>query len=282
MFKWCVNYRRTASLAAVFYSSFLSTQPVICQAEQAESPKSKEIAYAPFSSSAVINVPKVNDHFTPIALPGGSRLRGLSLSGNAKLLQTDGSGAATISTKTIKWSERYELTDGCTLLNTGVPVLVHAGPAAAFIAEGTSAVAHSDNEVTRFVNLADHRRGSVRVVFGNHFVDLDPGFEIVLVKAAGRDPKAVALDEGIGWKELHQISEGELQIFVFKIDPGSMMKTCKIYKQLTDSPLPVDHVLLDDIMKTVAALQNMHVKKNGPYTLTEPFLEGPDGKPQKS
>ena len=218
-----------------------------------------------------------NEHFTPIELQAGSRLRGLVLSGLAQVKQVDGQGSTTWDGKIVNWHERYELKDGCTLINAQGDLLLHAGNATVFIKKGATAMAHNDGRVTRVANLSDKQRQSVRVAFGNHLVDIDPGFELVIVPTTGEDLKTVVMQESIGWRDLRQAREGGFDVFVFRVNSADMMKTCKIYKQLSESPLKVDQDLRDEIVKTAAALEEMFNKRKGPYNLSDPYKYGPDG-----
>lgn len=220
-------------------------------------------------------MPCADQDYAEQPLPSGSTIRGLSLSGAARMKQIDGPGTAVWQTKKLSWTRRYKLEQGCALVHAQRPVMMEAARATAFIDSGTSAVIHTDGPATRFVNLTDHHKNGMTVVFGNHYVDLDPGFELVLVKAGSDSIKTIAIHESIGWRDLQQIESDGLAIFVFRVSAADIMDKCKIYRQLDQSPLKGDQTLKEQLLKGVAALETMHNRKKGPFKL-DPFHYGPD------
>lgn len=225
-----------------------------------------------------LSVSGPNPNYSPICMRTGARLRGLSLSGRAEMQQIDGPGQNIWKGKPHRWHARYRLQDGCALLHAEAPSLIHVGEAAAFISENTTVVMHSDKLATRFINLADHHRNSMKVIIGNHYVNLDPGFEVVIVHAPDADPKVIAIQEHIGYREMKQLVVDEMIVFSFRVNSADMLKECKIYRQLSDSPLDEDYRLREELMKTVAALDAIFIKRKGPYIVNEPYLYGTDDK----
>lgn len=233
---------------------------------------------SPFKLSVTkINLPD-NEHFAPVPLRPDAPLRGFSLSGLADLKQTDGAGSSLIGNKTAGWQARYRLHSGCVLLTAQDNLLIDAGPAKAFIGNGTTAVVHTTPQATRLVNLTDHKRYSMRVIFGKHYIDLDPGFELVLVPQQGRNPKDLAIQEDIGWKDMRSISTDDTCVFVFRVRAADMLKKCHIYRQLNESPLAIDHHLRDELVKSVAALEVMFNKHTGPFAVDTAYGYGSEGK----
>jgi hypothetical protein len=194
--------------------------------------------------------------FRPLEVPAGAVLRGLSLSGRGVMHEVQ--------------PHQYKLESGCAMLQTDGAAQVEAGPGIATISANTTAVVHVDGDATRFVNLTDHRRHSMRVSFGKHFVDMDPGFELVLVKGEHLDPKALATQEHIGFKDMRQMCTDHLCVFLFRVSAADVITHCKIYRQLAQSPLDVDRVLREQLIKSVAALETMYNKRKGPYKI-DPF-----------
>lgn len=224
----------------------------------------------------------LNDNLTPIDIPGGSHLRGLSLSGNARLTKVGANGSADLAGLHAEWVAQYHMSVGCALLHGYSPTLVEVGPAVVYIASGATAIAHSDNDAARVVNLTDKHRQSVRVVFHRHFIDLEPGQELVLVPTESKDAKAVAVQQDIGWKEMQYAVMDNMIAFVYRASTADMMEKCRIYRQLAQSTCPEDKRIREQIFKTVAALETMYNKKKGPYTVSEPYAYGPgQSKPQE-
>jgi hypothetical protein len=232
---------------------------------------------SPVHSSTIVQYPRNNTNFTPICLPACARVHGLSLSGRSVMRKLDCGGSGALLDRKISWKSRFRLESGCALLTVEQPTLIECGPGLTYVEKSTTIVAHTDGTATRFVNLSDHHRESVRVTFANHFVELDPGVEVVFVKSASTDAQALAVQEDIGWKDLkHDYVDG-LHIFVFRVSAADMLKKCKIYRQLNQSTLAFDHELRDELVKTVAALEQMYNKKKGPFNLDAPYKYGPDG-----
>jgi hypothetical protein len=144
------------------------------------------------------------------------------------------------------------------------------------MAKGSTAVLHYDRQVVRCANLSDHHLNSVKVVFGKYFRDVDPGREIILVRDGAGDIGKLALGESIGWRDLNRIKLGDVHVFTIKVSTKDMLKSCLIYRQLSESPLEADHRLKDELLKSAAALETMYNKKKGPFELS-PYKQGHPG-----
>lgn len=220
----------------------------------------------------------VNENVTPIDVPAGADLRGLSLSGECKLTIIGAAGAANLEGIKARWSKHFEQSAGCALLHAYAPVLLRCKDVTAYISAGTTVVSHVDPDGSvRVVNLTDQHRRSVRVFFRGHFVDLNPGIEMVLVPSLGEDAKGVAFRENIGWKNLHHTSVGDTTVFVFRVSTKDMLSTCRIYRHLSQSTSPQDKRIKEELVKTVAAVETMLTKTKGPYTLSDPYVYGESG-----
>jgi hypothetical protein len=224
-------------------------------------------------------LPPVNQHYTPIAVKC-SKMSGLSLSGKAKMMLVDKvPGSVVLDDRTVDWQCHYNLIRGCAMLTTKKPILVDALDAKVYLDQGTTAIVHVDDQVIRCVNLTDSHMHSFRLVFGGHYFDIDPGREIVLVKDTHQNPKALAIQEGIGWRDLYQSKVDGKWVFVYRVSAKDTLKTCKIYRQLKESPNALDQELRNDLVKSVAALETMYNKRKGPYHLT-PYHYGTGDAPQ--
>lgn len=234
---------------------------------QSQAEKLTTVASYPAASSPV------NQHYTPIEVKC-SKMSGLSLSGKAKMLLIDKvPGSTVLGDRTLNWECHYSLLRGCAMLTTKKPILVDALDAKVFLDQGTSAIVHVDDQVIRCVNLTDSHMHSFRLVFGGHYFDIDPGREIVLVKDSHQNAKRLAIQEGIGWRDLYQSKIDGKWVFVYRASVKDMLKTCKIYRQLKESPMAIDRELRDVLVKSVAALETMYNKRKGPYQLT-PYQYG--------
>lgn len=225
---------------------------------------------------------KINRHFTPVPIPCRNKVRGLVLSGRAEMIKIRTDGSATVGGKPIKWHCKFLLSSGTVLITAEkTPILVKAGTTVVFMDIGSTAVIYSGKNATRCANLTDKHQGSIKVMFGKHFLDLDPGREVVLVKDEGKqDLRFAAVRDDIGWQDLQQAKVGGLSVFSCKVSGKDILKVWEIYRQLTESPLTEDHSLRDQLVKTVAALDNMYDKRVGPYALT-PYKYGVEGKPKE-
>jgi hypothetical protein len=210
----------------------------------------------------------VNGHFTPIDIPCGTKVRGLALSGKAEMQKIHEEGSAVIGGKVRQWKCRFILSEGCTLITANsVPILVKAGSVNVFMDKGANAVVHYDskNGITRVTNVTDRHLGSVHVIFGQHFQELDPGREMVFVPDTGQKPSMVLTHETVGWRNLEQTKLDGMHVFMFTVNAKDMIARCFIYKQLTESPLPEDHRLASEILKSVAALDIMNKRQLGHF-----------------
>lgn len=223
----------------------------------------------------------LNENLSPIDIPAGANLRGLSLSGQCVLTKIGGSGEGDLAGMHAEWESQYKMSEGCALLHGHTPVLIELGQTVAYVAAGTSCVAHMDKQVTRVVNLTDQHAYSIRVVFNKHYVDLAPGQELVLVPTDNLDAKAIAVQEDIGWKDIQYDFMDGVVAFVFRASSADMLDKCHIYRQLSQSADPADKRIKSQIMKTVAVLETMYNRKKGPFSDSDPYLYGHEGKPRE-
>jgi hypothetical protein len=224
---------------------------------------------------------KINTHFTPVPIPCRNKVRGLVLSGKAEMVKIRKDGSADVGGKTIKWHCKFLLSTGTVLITADkTPILVKAGKTVVFMDTGSTAVIYYGKNATRCANLNDRKQGSMKVMFGKHFLDLDPGREAILVKDAGKqEPIHSAVRDGIGWQDLQQVRVDGLVVFTCKVSGKDILKAWEVYRQLNESPISEDHALLAELLKTVAALDSMYDKHVGPYALT-PYKYGVEGKPK--
>ena len=214
----------------------------------------------------------VNEHYSPVNTPCHNKVRGLALSGNGQLLKIYKEGSINVDKQTLHWKCRFILTEGTTLITAlGKPILVSAGDLNVFLDQGTTAVVHLSNGVTRCANMTDQHQGSMKILYGKYFHDVAPGRETVFVKGKQKEAQELAHCDGIGWRDLHSSTIDDTSIISYKIRSRDMLKRMKIYQQLHESPLAEDHQLCEELMKSAAALETMYIKKQGPYLVTDPY-----------
>ena len=263
--------------AAMFVVLVIGAQGQSVTAQDVVKEDSQSVAVVPLRRCTKEPLP-VNENAMPIRMPIGGELRGLSLSGECKLSVVGEAGSANLEGVKAHWNKHYSQSAGCALLHAYVPVLLQCNEVTVYVSAGTTVVTHIDPDgSTRVVNLTDKHRHSVRVFFRKHFVDLNPGVEMVLVPCNGEDAKSVAFRQNIGWKNLNHTSIGDTTVFVFRVSTKDMLEACRIYRHLTQSNSPQDKKIRDELVKTVAAVETMFTKMKGPYTLSDPYLYGRSG-----
>ncbi len=212
-------------------------------------------------------------------LVGGEKaaLRGIKLSGKAQLFEQD--------------QLHYRIGCGCALIQCNSETLridtchaqVFAKRGAAFVVdnggansmdtapqkERSSGVAALPDSITRVLNLSDHERDSVRVVLGNRHISLNPGEELIVVRGTRGQADRLIQYSSIKFRRptVTPLDEN-MQIVVFEFSLGDALKNCAIFTSLSASPLDSDHKLLNDLIKTAAAVNTMFAKNREKYTNT--------------
>jgi hypothetical protein len=265
------------SLAAL--ASLFIFQTSSIGAEPATGPLAlNNFATPTFSTPQILNKDfaenRINDSYTPLAIPCNGKVRGLALSGKAQMQKIHESGSAKLGKRTVTWQCRFDLGEGCSLVTAEQKaILVKAGKTSIFLDKGTTGVIHytSTGRLTRCTNLTDKHQGSMHVVFGKHYQQLDPGQEIVLIPDIGQNVQEVSTQEKLGVRDLYKTKMDGYFVFLFKVSAADMIKHCKIYKQLQESPYESDHRLSAEIVKNVAALDTMSTYKVGPFPYKKPY-----------
>jgi len=200
----------------------------------------------------------VNLKFTPLVLSSAASLRGLELSGTARLYERE--------------SNHYYLSSGCVLLNTAAPTRIDTCRVSIYAKANSSVVVHAEDDITRVMNLSDRHRASVRIVLGKNFIELSPGQEMGVIAGGRKDPKQLVTGDVLGYRKLQVVPVGDKQkIVLWEFSLDDALKQCYIFRQLRQSPDNVDHKLLDEIVKTAAAVDTMYKKTREAYT------HGPQG-----
>lgn len=196
--------------------------------------------------------PTANSEYTPLMLAKDAKERGISLSGNAKLCNTG--------------KQQFKLESGCILLHTEEPVFIKTCRADISILKGATIVVSATKEVTRILNLSDRKRNSIRVIFGKRYVPLNPGEEINVVCSKAPDADKASVEFVIRFRNAQTISiTPDMKAVFLEFSLSDALRHCLIFKQLRESSDPADKVLLDEIVKTAAAVNTMFVGR-GPYT----------------
>lgn len=193
-----------------------------------------------------------NSQYTPLVLPKDAAERGISLSGEAKLYRVD--------------QGRYKLGCGCILVHTEKPLFLNTCRADIMARPGATIVVGTKKEVTRVLNLSDRKRDSVRIIFGKNHISLNPGEELAVVSAGASNVDKAATEYVIRYRNVQEVSVSpEYVALLFEFSLADAMKHCLIFKQLTESPQQEDKGLLNEIIKTAAAVNTM-TKSRGKYT----------------
>ena len=194
-----------------------------------------------------------NTNFTPLVLAKDAAERGISLSGEAKLCRR-GDG-------------RYQMGCGCILVHADEQMSVSTCRAELLIRRGATVVLSAKKDVTRVLNLSDHKRDSVRVIFGKNFVPLNPGEELGIVSASASDIDKAATEYVIRFRNAQKLAVSpDYTAVLFDFSLADAMKHCLIFKQLSQSPRVQDKTLLAEIVKTAAAVNTLFAKSKGNYT----------------
>lgn len=212
-----------------------------CPAAAAD--KDKEVI--PAAADAIGN-------FSPLLMPDDAAARGINLSGDTKITSiSDG---------------KYNLSCGCALISTDAPIYVETCRAKVFAQAGASIVIGAKKEATRILNLSDRKHDSVRVIFGDKHISLNPGEELSIVSKNASDADKAATEHVIRYRNAEKIAvDPEYTAVLFEFSLGDAMKHCLIFKQLSSSSDEKDKALLAEIIKTAAAVNTMFAKSREKY-----------------
>lgn len=160
----------------------------------------------------------------------------------------------------------YNLNQGCILLHTEEASFIQTRRAAIAAKSGATIVVSAKDEVTRIMNLSDRKRDSVRVIFGQHHISLNPGEELAVVCANAPDIDKAANEFVIRYRNAQRIAVSpEYNAVMFEFSLADAMRHCLIFKHLSESPSAEDHALLKEIIKTAAAVNTMFSKSRDKY-----------------
>lgn len=194
----------------------------------------------------------INLKYKPLLLPSTASLRGIELSGSAKLYE--------------RARDRYYMSDGCVLINTIEPTVIETCRVAIHAKANSSMVVHTEDDITRVMNISDRHRSSVRVVLGKNFIDLSPGQEIGIIAGGKKDPRQLVTGDVLGYRQLQVVPVGDgLKLVLWEFSLNDAIKQCYIFRQLRESPDSADHKLLKEIIKTAAAVDTMYKKSRAEY-----------------
>lgn len=228
-----------------------SMSPALAQRAPVAVPGAVPITAAP-DSEAIPPSPTANANYTPLILAKEAKQRGLNLSGKAILRSTG--------------KQQYKLESGCVLLHTEESVLLKTCRADISIQEGATTVITANKDVTRILNLSDRKRDSIRVLFGQKHISLNPGEELAVVCDKAPDVEKAANEFVIRYRNAQTIVlPPDMKAVLFEFSLADAMKHCLIFKQLKESPAKEDQALLAEIIKTAAAVNTLLVSR-GPYS----------------
>jgi hypothetical protein len=236
----------TAVLASMAASVWAAPVPVPSAVPQA----------APQDGEKIKAADDANTAFTPLVMPEEAAGRGISLSGEAKLYQLE--------------PGRYKLGCGCVLVHTEEPISITTCRADITTRAGATIVIGTKKEVTRVLNLSDRKHDSVRIVFGKNHIPLNPGEEIAVVSAGASDVDKAATEYVIRYRNVQEVAVSpDYVALLFEFSLADAMKHCLIFKQLHESPRQEDRKLLDEIIKTAAAVNTVFAKSRSRYAHKE-------------
>lgn len=197
--------------------------------------------------------PDANESFTPLLLPQDAAQRGISLSGQTKMYREE--------------QGHYILGSGCALIHTEEPIFISTCRAKVFARAGATIVVGAKKDATRVMNFSDRKHDSVRVIFGNNHVSLNPGEELAIVSSTAPNADKAANEYVIRYRNAQSIAVSpEYKAVLFEFSLADAMQHCLIFRQLRESPLAEDKQLLTEIIKTAAAVNTLYAKSRDKYT----------------
>jgi hypothetical protein len=186
-----------------------------------------------------------NSAYTPLLLPKDAAERGISLSGDTKMYRVE--------------QGKYQMGCGCSLIHTEEPIYISTCRANVMARAGATLVVGAKKDVTRVLNLSDRKHDSVRVIFGKNYVSLNPGEELAIVCAKASDADKASSEYVIRYRNAQKLKVSpDYNAVLFEFSLADAMKHCLIFKQLTESPYKCDKLLLNEIIKTAAAVNTLY------------------------
>jgi hypothetical protein len=117
------------------------------------------------------------------------------------------------------------------------------------------------------LNLSDRKHDSVRVLFGKNHVSLNPGEELAVVCAKASNADKAATEYVIRFRNAQKLNVSpDYTAVLFEFSLADAMKHCLIFKQLSESTCKCDKALLNEIVKTAAAVNTMYHHARAEYT----------------
>ena len=239
-------------------SIFLASTALSAYAAPVPVPNSIPATATP-DTEKILPASDANTDFTPLLLPRDAAERGISLSGEAKLYQLE--------------KGHFKLGCGCVLVHTEEPIFISTCRADITASKGATIVVGTKKEVTRVLNLSDRRHDSVRIIFGKRHISLNPGEELAVVSAGASSIDKAATEYVIRYRNVQEVAVSpKYEALLFEFSLADAMKHCLIFKQLSESPREEDKKLLNEIIKTAAAVNTVFSKTHGKYSHGEEAL----------
>jgi hypothetical protein len=194
----------------------------------------------------------VNDSYSPLLLPQEAAIRGIGLSGKAKVRQAG--------------DNRYKMSCGCVMITSSAPVQVDTCRVQVFAKANTSFVLHADEKVSRVLNLSDRAKDSLKVMVGDNHIVLNPGEEMSVGGKELSDAAQLTPSANIKYRRPQLVNASGTKVLIFEFSLADALKQCVIFRQLRQSPLEADQKLLKEIVKTAAAVNTMFGKSREKYS----------------
>jgi hypothetical protein len=163
--------------------------------------------------------------------------------------------------------DMYELKDGDILMAPERTTKVKTAQGIVQIKKGAMVIIQAERKITRVLDLHDKSNSDVIVYFGQQTVKMQPGGEIALVEGSNRDAqKLMTRAENVAHRAMQFVPYEEGKIAVFsQFSMVDALGKHPILMQLRLSNDKADEKLLDNLLKTTAAIFLSQRSDRGPY-----------------
>ena len=163
--------------------------------------------------------------------------------------------------------DMYELKSGDILMAPERTTKVKTAQGIVQIKKGAMVIIQAERRITRVLDLHDKSNSDVTVYFGQQTVKMQPGGEIALVEGSNRDAqRLMTRAENVAHRAMQFVPYDEGKIAVFsQFSMVDALGKHPILMQLRLSNDKADEKLLDNLLKTTAALFLSQRSDRGPY-----------------
>ncbi|HEY9870912.1 MAG TPA: hypothetical protein V6D08_17235, partial [Candidatus Obscuribacterales bacterium] len=162
---------------------------------------------------------------------------------------------------------QYYLSDGTVLLHPDRDVVIYTDNGDALIEAGSAAIISADVDITRVLNLSDHRPHGVHLVMNGQDAKLAPGYEASFTRGGKINARQLVLAQRLGRRDMRIMRMGENQYAVLnEFSVTDALIRHPLLQEARRSGAASDKRLIAEVQKTAAVISVSRDRTRGMYS----------------